>query len=140
MGVSIRTSYFSSTKYFCFFRNSKIERHCIVLACSQPYQIPSQSSISYHGFYPEQLAEMMVKVMQSYPWCYSEYCQSVINTVCQICGKLNLLLKILFQNEIFWQLDNILQYFLQFLGWQLSLLHLTTPFLQPTRKFWPHLE
>ena len=44
-------------------RNAKIERHCILLTCSQPYQIPSQSSISYHGFYPEQLADMMAKVL-----------------------------------------------------------------------------
>eukprot|EP00795_Rhopilema_esculentum_P006351 gene6351-11785_t len=42
-------------------RSSKVERHCIVLTCSQPYQIPSQTSLSYHGFYPEQLAEMMSK-------------------------------------------------------------------------------
>ena len=52
-----------SNDIFC--RNTKVDRYCIVMTSSQPYQLASEMSINYHGYYPEQLAEMMAKV--AYP-------------------------------------------------------------------------
>ena len=39
-----------------------MDRYCIVMTSSQPYQLASEMSINYRGYYPEQLAEMMAKV------------------------------------------------------------------------------
>ena len=79
----VLTCYASVQKYFSF--STPVQKHCILVCNSPPYQLPSQEGTRYVGFTSDQLASMMAQVFISVQgfYCYIDslfvYCEKFLS-------------------------------------------------------------